>query len=147
MADLSGQQFGNYRLLQLLGHGGQASVYLGQHIHLSQKLAAVKLLHTHLSEEDLEHFRQEANTIVALSHPHIISILDFAVEQGTPFLVMDYYPDVLKVNSFCRCCVLKLPILLLLKASLKLLPSPRLCADGSCSLLLLDSSPHPSCPK
>ena len=54
---------------------------------------------------------------------------------------------VLKVNSFCRCCVLKLPILILLKASLKLLHSPRLFADGSCSLLLLDSSPHPSCPK
>src|SRR6266566_8210929 len=53
----------------------------------------------------------------------------------------------LKVNSYCRCCVLKLPILILLKASLKLLHSPRLFADGSCSLLLLDSSPHPSCPR
>src|SRR6266699_6497919 len=56
-------------------------------------------------------------------------------------------PALLKVNSYCRCCVLKLPILILLKASLKLLHSPRLFADGSCSLLLLDSSPHPSCPR
>jgi len=93
MVNHSGQQFGNYRLLQLLGDGGQASVYLGQHIRLQQKQAAIKLLHAHLSPEDIEAFRQEADTIAALSHPNIVNILDFDIEQGVPFLVMDYYPD------------------------------------------------------
>ncbi len=37
-----GQQLGNYRLLRLLGRGGFAEVYLGQHIHLNSH-AAVKI--------------------------------------------------------------------------------------------------------
>jgi serine/threonine protein kinase len=46
-----GQHLGNYRLLRLLGHGGFADVYLGEHIHL-QTLTALKLLHTQLSDEE-----------------------------------------------------------------------------------------------
>src|ERR671923_39249 len=43
MADRVGQQLGNYRLIQLLGQGGFAEVYLGEHIHL-KTLAALKVL-------------------------------------------------------------------------------------------------------
>ena len=48
MADRVGQQFGNYRLVALLGQGGFAEVYLGQHVRLSLQ-AAIKVLHTHLT--------------------------------------------------------------------------------------------------
>src|SRR5260221_2047874 len=92
MADLSGQQFGNYRLLRVLGQGGQASVYLGQHLRLQQKFAAIKILHARVSEQDIDAFQQEANTIATLQHPHIVNVLDFDVQQGIPFLVMEYYP-------------------------------------------------------
>ncbi len=34
MLDRVGQQLGNYRLIQLLGQGNWACVYLGEHIHL-----------------------------------------------------------------------------------------------------------------
>jgi len=34
MADRVGQQFDNYRLVSLLGQGGYAEVYLGQHVRL-----------------------------------------------------------------------------------------------------------------
>ncbi len=86
-----GQQLGNYRLLRLLGRGGFAEVYLGEHIHLSTP-AAIKILHTQLTREDIMRFRDEARTIARLSHPHIVRVLDFAVEGGTPFLVMEYAP-------------------------------------------------------
>ena len=39
MADRLGQQFGNYRLVSLLGQGGYAEVYLGQHIYLNNNAA------------------------------------------------------------------------------------------------------------
>jgi serine/threonine protein kinase len=48
MADRVGQQFGSYRLVALLGQGGFAEVYLGQHVRLSLQ-AAIKVLHTHLA--------------------------------------------------------------------------------------------------
>ena len=91
MADRLGQQFGNYRLVSLLGQGGYAEVYLGQHIRLDLQ-AAIKVLHTHLTGSEAEHFQQEAQTIAKLAHPSIIRVFDFDVQDGTPFLVMDYAP-------------------------------------------------------
>jgi len=89
MLSLVGQQLGNYRLMSLLGRGGFAEVYLGLHTFL-QTLAAIKVLHTHLSDEDRSRFLVEARLIGQLDHPHIVRVLDFGVERGVPFLVMDY---------------------------------------------------------
>ena len=91
MADRTGQQFGNYRLTRLLGQGGYAEVYLGQHLRLNQQ-AAIKVLHAYLSESEAEHFQQEAQTISTLVHPSIIRVFDYDVQDGVPFLVMDYAP-------------------------------------------------------
>ncbi len=87
-----GQQLGNYRLTTLLGAGGFAQVYMGEHIRLRTQ-AAIKVLHTHVSPEEIEKFQYEAQTIANLVHPHIVRILDFDVTNGLPFLVMEYCPD------------------------------------------------------
>src|SRR5438477_1731026 len=92
MADQVGQQFGNYRLVALLGQGGFAEVYLGQHVRLTLQ-AAIKVLHTHLTGSEAEHFYQEAETIAKLTHPSIVRVFDFDVQGGVPFLVMDYAPN------------------------------------------------------
>ncbi len=92
MTDRVGQQLGNYRLIQLLGRGSFAEVYLGQHRHLDTQ-AAIKVLHTHVLGPDSERFCNEARTIARLVHPHIVRILDFDVENGLPFLVMEYAPN------------------------------------------------------
>jgi WD40 repeat protein len=89
MVDRVGEQLGNYRLLRLLGEGGFAEVYLGEHVYLNNH-AAIKLLHAHLAGQDAEHFLTEAKTLVDLVHPNIVRVLDFAVQEGSPFLVMDY---------------------------------------------------------
>src|SRR6266487_444329 len=91
MVDRIGQQLGNYRLLRLLGKGGAAEVYLGEHIHLSTH-AAIKVLHTQLAGDEVEQFRTEARILAHLEHPRIVRVLDFGVEDGTPFLVMEYAP-------------------------------------------------------
>src|SRR5579884_3885613 len=90
MPDRVGQQIGNYRLVKLLGKGGFAEVYLGQHVHLAAKQAAIKILH--LIDVDVKKFREEAETTEKLVHPHIVRLLDFAIEEGTPFLVLDFAP-------------------------------------------------------
>ena len=92
MTDLLGHQLGNYRLIRLLGHGGFADVYLGEHIHLNT-LAAIKVLDARLTADEITQFRNEARTIARLEHPHIVRVLDFGVEDRLPFLVMSYAPN------------------------------------------------------
>ncbi|MGZ3611565.1 MAG: serine/threonine protein kinase, partial [Ktedonobacteraceae bacterium] len=87
-----GQQLGNYRLTQLLGRGNFADVYRGEHIHLNTQ-AAIKVLHGQLTDNDLTNFIHEALVIAHLRHPHIVQILDFGIEDSTPFLVMEYAPN------------------------------------------------------
>lgn len=93
MVDRVGQQLGHYTILQLLGQGGFAEVYLGEHLYLKSQ-AAIKVLQTRLSgQDDLDGFLREAQTIARLSHPNIIRVLDFGVDGETPYLVMDYAPN------------------------------------------------------
>src|SRR5690242_18704109 len=77
-ADRVGQQLGNYRLIRLLGQGGFAEVYLGEHIHLGTQ-AAIKLLRTQLTSEAASTFRNEARTLARLVHPHIVRVFDFGI--------------------------------------------------------------------
>ena len=86
------QQFGNYRLVRHLGRGAFSDVYLGIHVHLKTP-AAIKLLHTEITSNDVEKFRNEARTIARLEHPHIVRVLDFGIEDHTPFFVMVYAPN------------------------------------------------------
>ena len=92
MSNLVGQQLGTYRLVSLLGRGGFADVYLGEHVYL-QTQWAIKVLHSRLANQKIEEFRSEARTIARLSHPNIIQVKDFGVENGIPFLVMTYAPQ------------------------------------------------------
>ncbi len=90
MIDYSGQQIGSYRLVQRLGFGGFASVYLGQHVRIASRQAAIKLLY--MFDVNGKKFQQEAETTAALDHPHIIRLIDFDFHDQMPFLVMDYAP-------------------------------------------------------
>lgn len=92
MMDRVGQRFGNYRFLRLLGEGGFAEVYLGEHAFLGTQ-AAIKVLQMRLAQELLKDFLQEARTLAHLEHPHIVRVLDFGLEESVPFLVMHYAPN------------------------------------------------------
>ncbi len=84
-----GQQLGNYRLISLIGQGGFADVYLGEHIYLNT-LAAIKVLQMRLADNSLDQFRNEARAIASLNHQHIVRVLDFGVENNIPYLVMEH---------------------------------------------------------
>src|SRR5437660_12161370 len=88
MAD--NRTLGNYRILRLIGEGGFARVYLGEHIFL-KTYAALKVPSMPLQGEELEGLLNEARTSIGLHHPHIVRTLECGVEGGTqPYIVMDY---------------------------------------------------------
>jgi serine/threonine protein kinase len=89
LINLVGRQIGNYRLVHFLGRGGFADVYLGEHRYLNN-YAALKLIRTSLDEEDVEGFLSEAQTLARLTHPYIVRVLEFTVENGMPVLIMAY---------------------------------------------------------
>ncbi len=106
-----GELLGSYRLLRLLGEGGFAQVYLGEHLHLGT-LAAIKVLRTTLSGEEVEAFRREAQIIARLEHPHIVRVLDYNVQGGTPYLVMGFAPGGTLRTRHPRGSCLPLPTIL-----------------------------------
>lgn len=89
MADLVGEQFGNFQLNRLLHTGRFADVYLAE--HLTHKTpAAVKLLHVLLTGQDVQEFLAEAQSIANLKHNHIVRLLKAGVKGGMPYLGMHY---------------------------------------------------------
>ncbi len=92
MANRVGEQLGNYRLVRLLGEGGFAEVYLGEHVYLRRQ-AAIKVLHTQLTGKEKDKFQAEARTVAHLKHPNIVQVLEFGIDGDVPFLIMSYAPN------------------------------------------------------
>ncbi len=84
-----GQRISNYQLVRLVGHGGFADVYLGEHIYL-KTLAAVKVLHARTDDADQADILNEARAIAQLEHPNIIRLFEYGIADGYPFLIMSY---------------------------------------------------------
>jgi serine/threonine protein kinase len=89
-ATLVGRTLGRYRLLEKIGAGGMGVVYRAEDQYL-KRAVAVKALPSALAKnaEAMARFEREARSIAALSHPNVVSIYDFGVEQGVPFTVME----------------------------------------------------------
>jgi eukaryotic-like serine/threonine-protein kinase len=85
-------RLGNYWIIKLLGQGGFADVYLGEHMSL-RTLAAIKVLNDRPTREKRDRFWTEANITANLPHRHIVQVFDFDEESSSPFLVMEYAPN------------------------------------------------------
>lgn len=80
-----------YRLEELLGRGGMASVWLASDEVLERPVAVKVLSDTIASDpEFLARFRREARIAAGLSHPNLIGIYDYAGGAERPYLVMEY---------------------------------------------------------
>ena len=90
-ADLVGQVLhGKYRVDELLGQGGMGQVFRGFHLGLRTPVA-VKLMHASLAatESHVRRFQREAEAAARLRHPNVVQVLDFGIEAGCPFIVME----------------------------------------------------------
>lgn len=82
-----------YQLLERLGSGGMAEVYRARDLMLERSVA-IKVLRTNYSsdKEFQERFRQEARAAANLSHPNIVTVHDFGLDNGQLFIVMEHVP-------------------------------------------------------
>ncbi|OJH37585.1 hypothetical protein BON30_25640 [Cystobacter ferrugineus] len=80
-----------YRILQRLSAGGMGVVYRGERIELGRAVA-IKFLHSWMATEQSfqRRFQIEAQAMSRLSHPCCVSVIDFGVQDGAPFMVMDF---------------------------------------------------------
>src|SRR5437764_1749584 len=86
-----GQLFGNYKITQKIGAGGQGTVYKA----VDQKLGrtvVLKVLPAELTvkEANLKRFEREARLASALDHPNICTIFDMDEAQGLHFIAMQF---------------------------------------------------------
>ena len=81
---------GRFQILAPLGEGGLAVVYRAEHVELRRPVA-LKVLHASFEAhaEARERFVREARALAALSHPHVVSLIDFGFEAESPYLVME----------------------------------------------------------
>ncbi len=85
-------RMGKYVLLRKLGQGVSATIYLAEQISCKSQVALKLLNRWRASPQEVESFQFEAGLLAQLQHRHIVPILDFGWEQGTPYLVMEYAP-------------------------------------------------------
>lgn len=87
-----GNTIDKYEVLDKIGEGGMAVVYLGRHTTLNRQVA-IKVLHPHLasSEKNRTRFAREARAIESLRHPNILRIFDYSgVESEHCFIVTEF---------------------------------------------------------
>ncbi|MCC3404341.1 MAG: serine/threonine protein kinase [Microcoleus sp. PH2017_10_PVI_O_A] len=87
-------QGGKYTLEQELGRGGFGITFRANHRYLGQPVV-IKTLNESLrrdrnfAEFDRK-FQDEARRLASCVHPNIVRVSDFFVEDGQPYMVMDY---------------------------------------------------------
>lgn len=82
---------GRYRLMDILGEGGMATVYRAYDERL-QVARAIKILNPNLVDRQKvrARFEAEARTMAAMNHPHIVQVFDVGLEEGKrPYIVME----------------------------------------------------------
>jgi serine/threonine protein kinase/Tfp pilus assembly protein PilF len=86
---LIGQTLSHFRITAKLGVGGMGEVYRAEDTNLKREVA-LKVLPADLagSQERLERFQREAETLAALDHPNIVTIYSVEQAEGVHFLTM-----------------------------------------------------------
>jgi len=82
---------GRYTVLQRIGSGGMADVWLADDSHL-QRQVALKVLHARFAQdrEFVERFRREAEAAAGLQHPNVVAVFDRGEIEGTYYIAMQY---------------------------------------------------------
>jgi eukaryotic-like serine/threonine-protein kinase len=77
-----------YELGDRIGEGGYGVVFRARHLDLGQDVA-IKLMRPGTSASSVEAFRREAQRASQVRHDHAVRVLDFGLEKGVAYFVME----------------------------------------------------------
>jgi serine/threonine-protein kinase PpkA len=82
-----------YRILDTLGKGGMATVYLAMQESFERKVA-IKVMSPQLAQDPTfgERFQREAKIVSQMNHPNIVTVYDVGVVSNHHYLAMEYVP-------------------------------------------------------
>lgn len=83
---------GKYRVVRLLGTGGMGSVYEGENILISRRVA-IKVLHPEMMQKKtiVARFEQEARAAGRIRNDHINEVIDISnLEDGSKYIVLEF---------------------------------------------------------
>ncbi|MCK5052919.1 MAG: serine/threonine protein kinase [Anaerolineales bacterium] len=91
VSELIGKTLGHYRILEVIGQGGMATVYKAVDLR-DEKVIAIKVMLPILSRDEglKKRFRQEAKMLSRLKHPNIVPILEYGEENGHLYYILPY---------------------------------------------------------
>ena len=90
MAEIGQVLGGRYRLIELLGSGGMATIYRATDTGLGRDVALKLLRPEYLRDPDFSaRFRQEAQSAASLSHPNVVTVYDYGEDPSGPYIVME----------------------------------------------------------
>ncbi|NTU85087.1 MAG: serine/threonine protein kinase, partial [Chloroflexales bacterium] len=158
---------GQYDVIEVLGHGGMATVYKAYQPSLG-RFVAIKVLQHYHNAEYIARFKSEARSLALLQHPNILPVHDYGEQSGVLYLVLQLVPGGLSLANLVGQAhpPEKVgPLMLRLLAGLEyahaqgivhrdikpaniLMPAPDwpMLSDFGLSKFLSDSSPHLTVP-
>jgi serine/threonine protein kinase len=94
MKNLIGASLGQFEIKEKIGQGGMAHVFKAYQASLD-RYVAIKVLSPALAEEPgfTERFQREAHSVARLTHPNILPVFDFGVQDKYNYIVMRYVED------------------------------------------------------
>src|SRR5678815_1699445 len=82
---------GRYAIRELVGTGGAAVVHRARD-SVTGRIVALKRLRPAIEVDRARHaelFRQEFHTLAQLSHPNVVAVYDYGVEDGASYYTME----------------------------------------------------------
>jgi serine/threonine protein kinase len=94
---------GPYRLLSKIGEGGMGSVWLAEQTSPMKRQVAIKVVKSgRFSEQALQRFDLERQTLAIMNHPAIAKVFDAgSTPEGQPYFVMEYVSG-LPITQYCN---------------------------------------------
>jgi serine/threonine protein kinase len=88
------KRVGRFDLLEVIGRGGAAVVYLAMQRDLQRHVALKELAPYHLADSSFaERFVEESRMAGAMNHANVVTVHEYFEDGSVPYIAMEYLPN------------------------------------------------------